>query len=204
MANDHGAVFRIMVQGRSRQTKVRPILVLVIIITLGVILSVFLSARRFQAPQTPVVNEVQQEASLSMGEIRMASTRDGAKAWDLTAESGYYLDNRQQAIFNNISVFFYLKEGGQVTLTADKGIYQSESNDLELTGHVVVKNDQYRMESTQLQYEHKLRILVSNTPVSVKGQTIDLAAESMAYYLETSKITLKGNISGTIRDNIIL
>jgi len=190
---------------RNKQKKVRPILILVIFITLGVILSVFLSARRFQAPEITALNEVQQEeASLSMQEVRVASTRDGMKAWDLTAESGNYFDNRQQAIFNNISVIFYQKQGGEVTLTANKGIYQSVSNDLELSGHVVIKNDQYRMESTQLKYDHKQGMLISNQPVSVKGQTIDFVAESMAYYLKTSEITFGGNISGTISDNIKL
>jgi len=193
-----------MPPGKKKQKKVRPILVLVITIIMGVILSVFLSARRFETPQESAVNEVPQEASLSMEGIRMASTRDGTKAWNLTAESGHYIDNRQQAIFTKISVFFYQKEGGVVTLTADKGVYQSASNDLELSGHVVVKTDQYRMESTQLQYEHKLRVLITNTPVSIEGQTVNLTAESMAYSLETSEITIKGNISGTISDNTIL
>ncbi|MFH0729941.1 MAG: LPS export ABC transporter periplasmic protein LptC [Pseudomonadota bacterium] len=193
-----------MPQGKNRQKKIRPILIWVIFITLGVILFVFFSARQFQSSPISDVNEIQREASLSMEGIRMVSTRDGARAWDLTAEAGQYLDNCQQAIFNNISVFFYQKEDGPLTLTADTGIYQSESNDLELSGHVVVKNDQYQMESTQLQYEHKVRTLVSNTPVSVKGKAVDLDAESMAYFLETDEITLKGKITGTISDNIIL
>jgi LPS export ABC transporter protein LptC len=189
---------------KNRQQRVKPILIWMIFITLGVILSVFLSSRRFHDPQTAVLSEIQQEASLSMEGIRMVSTREGARAWELTAETGHYLDNRQQAVFKKISVFFYQKEGEPLTLTADNGIYQSESNDLELSGHVVVKNDQYQMESTQLQYEHKLRILESNTPVSVKGKAVDLAAESMTYFLETDKITLEGKITGTISDNIIL
>jgi LPS export ABC transporter protein LptC len=190
---------------KNRQKKVRPILILVMFITLGIILSVFLSARRFQSPPAPTVSEVQQEeASLSMQGVLVASTRDGLKAWDLTAESGNYFDNRQQAVFNNISVIFYQKQGGEVTLTADKGIYQSVSNDLELSGHVVVKNDQYRMESTHVQYDHKHGKLISNKSVSVSGQTIDFVAESMAYYLKTSEITFGGNISGTISDNIKL
>lgn len=193
-----------MPQGNNRQKKVRPILILVIVITLGVILSVFLSARRFQIPPPPTVSEVQQEASLSMEGVRMSATRDGMKAYELTAESGNYFDNRQQAVFNSIMVVFFQKDGGKVTLTADRGLYQSASNDLELSGHVVVKNDQYRMESRQLQYDHKLRILISKTPVSVQGRTIELAAESMAYHLETGIIAVDGNISGTISDNIIL
>jgi LPS export ABC transporter protein LptC len=190
---------------KNRKKKVRPILILVIFITLGVILSVFLSAHRFQTSPLPTVNEArQEEASLSMKGVQVASTRDGMKAWNLTAESGNYFDNRQQAIFNNISVIFYQKQGGEVTLTADKGIYQSVSNDLELSGHVVVKNDQYRMESSQVQYDHKRGMLISNRSVSVTGQTIDLVAESMAYYLKTSEIKFGGNISGIISDNIKL
>lgn len=188
----------------SNRMKLRPLLILVILITLGIILAAFLSARRFEAPATAIVTPLQQEAVLSMDGIQMTTTRDGATAWNLTAESGNYLDNHNKAVFNTISVIFYTEDGNQINLSADKGIYRSTSNDLEVFGHVVVKNNQYRIETEQLLYKHKHRILKTNKHVDIRSETTRFAADSMAYYLGTQLISLTGSISGTIRENILL
>lgn len=203
MARNPGSVFSIVKLDKFVKDKAVPLLSLVCVVTIGLIIFVYITARDTPR-ESPVVSEMQQEASLSMEGIRMASTRDGVKAWSLTAESGYYFDNRQQAVFNNITVLFHQKEGGEVILTADKGLYRSASNDLELSGHVVIKNDQYQIESSQFQYEHKPGILKSNFPVSVIGQSVTLKADTVAYFLESGEIKLNGNISGTIIDNILL
>lgn len=188
----------------SNRMTLRPLLILVILITLGIILAAFLSARRFESPATVIVTPLQQESVLSMDGIRMITTRDGATAWNLTAESGNYLDDHNKAVFRAISVVFYTEDGHHVNLSADKGIYRSTSNDLEVFGHVVVKNNLYRIETEQLLYKHNNRILKTNKHVDIRGETTQFAADSMAYHLGTQLISLTGNMSGTIRENILL
>jgi LPS export ABC transporter protein LptC len=205
MARSRGAI-PILIQPSTRRQhrKTKPILYLVILISIGILLTVFISDRQFKTPQKTVMRAIEEEASLSMEGIRMTSTREGIKSWDLNASSGNYLDDHQIAVFNHITVNFYQHKDGMVILCADKGIYQSTSNDLEVSGQVVIENDQYRMKTDRVQYDHHREMLQANEPVNVTGKAINLSSRSMEYHLGDHRIILQGNVTGIISENIKL
>ncbi len=189
----------------KRPLKVEPILVLVLVIAVSVILTIFWSSRRSkQLPVADTSAKQEREATLSIDGIRMTVMKGGQTAWYMTANHGIYLDNNSKAIFNGITATFITDEGNPVVLTADRATYFSNSNDLEVSGHVVIKNDQYQLETEQLSYDHSHRVLTSNTRVLVKSEGGVVAADAMAYDLRTDQITLKGNIAGTLSEHTVL
>lgn len=195
-----------MISAQKGHKKIQPILILVIFITLGILTVVFFSAVRTRStpPRVDTIPATDQEATLSIAGVSMVTTRDGKTAWNLSAKTGNYLDQHKKAVFGAISAVFFTSEGRQVFLSADEGTYNSASNDLEVSGHVVIKNDQYQMETALLMYDHSHQLFSSEASVSVKSDSAGITADSMAYDLRTEKITLNGNVSGTIIDNIVL
>ncbi|MDX9788109.1 MAG: LPS export ABC transporter periplasmic protein LptC [Desulfobacterales bacterium] len=193
-----------MILKKRHHKKVQPILILVIFITMGILIAVFWSARQSQGPPATAASTPDEEATLSIEGIQMTTTRDGKTAWNLTARTGHYIDQHQKANFDEIATIFYTDEGQRVDLTADKGSYNSGSNDLEVSGNVVVKNSQYEMKTRHLIYDHRQRSLKSNQPVSVWSDATSMTAAAMIYNLQTGKITFYGKISGIISDNIVL
>jgi LPS export ABC transporter protein LptC len=193
-----------MVAKAVRSSKVEPLLILVMVIAVGIILAIFWSSHR--STDLPVADSSveREEATLSIDGIRMTAMREGQTAWFLTAEHGLYFDNNSKAIFTGISATFLTDDGSQVHLTADQATYFSSSNDLEVSGHVVIENDQYQLITTQLAYDHEHRVLTSHTRVHVKGNGAELAADGMAYDLRTRIISLKGNIAGALSDHLVL
>jgi LPS export ABC transporter protein LptC len=193
-----------MVGKAARSSKGEPLLILVMVIVLGIILTIFWSSHRSQGPTVEESAPEQEEATLSINGIRMTAVREGHTAWYLTADHGIYLDNNSKAIFNGITATFITDKGNPVVLTADRATYFSNSNDLEVSGHVVIKNDQYQLETEHLSYDHSHRVLTSNTRVLVKSEGGVVAADAMAYDLRTDQITLKGNIAGTLSEHTVL
>lgn len=111
---------------------------------------------------------------------------------------------KNQAIFQDLSITFYLKNKTQVYLTANKGILKIDSNDMEILGNVVVKNLTYRLKTENLFYRHNQRIIFSKVPVKVSGAAFNLIADSMSLNLNTNKTMFEGKVQGTLREIIRL
>ena len=101
-------------------------------------------------------------------------------------------------ITEKLSVIYYLKDNREVHLEADRGTLQTATNDIEFFGNVVIRNDEYRMKTEHLSYEHEKRFIFCNEPVRIWGEGSELTAQSATYDLNADKIVLKGNVIATI------
>ncbi|MGD9082678.1 MAG: LPS export ABC transporter periplasmic protein LptC, partial [Desulfobacterales bacterium] len=151
-----------------------------------------------------VVSDIRDKANISIGKAHQTAIKNGIKEWNLEASSVNYIVNKNQAIFQDLFITFYLKDKSQVYLTAKKGILNTESNDMEIFGDVVVKNSTYRLKTENLFYRHNRRIIFSKVPVTVTGVAFDLAADSMSLNLNTNKTMFEGKVEGTLREVIKL
>jgi LPS export ABC transporter protein LptC len=184
--------------------KLKLILLSVILVGLGVTLAVFISHRRILGKQKNIVSDIRNNANISIGKAHQTATRNGIKEWNLDAASVNYMVKKNQAIFQDLSITFYLKNKTEVSLTANKGILKIDSNDMEILGNVVVKNSIYRLKTENLSYRHNQRIIFSKVPVKVSGAAFNLVADSMSLNLNTNKTMFEGKVQGTLREIIRL
>jgi len=184
--------------------KLKLILLSAIVSALVVILAVFVTQRHSIEKKGDVVSDIRSKANISIGKAHQTAIRNGIKEWNLDAASVNYMVEKNQAIFRDLSVTFYLKDKSQVYLTANKGILNIDSNDMEIFGNVVVKSTTYRLKTENLFYRHNRRIIFSKVPVTVIGDAFELAADSMSLNLNTNKTMFEGKVKGTLREVIKL
>ena len=184
--------------------KLKLILLSIIFVALGVTLTVFVSHRRILEKEENIVSGIQSKANISIGKAHQTAIRNGIKEWSLDATSVNYIVKKNQAIFQDLSVTFYLKNKTEVYLIANKGILKTDSNDMELFGNIVVKNSKYRLKTENLFYKHNKRIIFSKVPVKIAGSAFDLAADSMSLNLNTNKTMFEGNVEGILSESIRL
>jgi len=184
--------------------KLKLILLSAIVSALGITLAVFITHRNSLDKKGHVVSTIRSKANISIGKAHQTAIRNGIKEWNLDAASVNYMVEKNQAIFRDLSVTFYLKNKSQVYLTANKGILNIDSNDMEIFGNVVVKSTTYRLKTENLFYRHNRRIIFSKVPVTVIGDAFELAADSMSLNLNTNKTMFEGKVQGTLREVIKL
>jgi lipopolysaccharide export system protein LptC len=184
--------------------KLKLILLSVIFVGLGVTLAVFISHRRMLGKEKNIVSDIRNNANISIGKAHQTATRNGIKEWSLDAASVNYMVKKNQAIFRDLSITFYLKDKTEVYLTANKGILNIDSNDMEIFGNVVVKNSTYCLKTENLFYRHNQRIIFSKVPVKVTGAAFNLVADSMSLNLNTNRAMFEGKVQGTLREIIRL
>ncbi len=176
----------------------------IICLVFGVILTVFLNYRNGLEINDTSVSAVSNKANISIGQAHQTATRNGIKEWSLDAASADYMTDKNQAVFKDLSVTFFLKDNTRVYVTADRGLLKTDSNDMEISKNVVVKYTQYKLRCENLYYEHKQRIIFSNVPVNITGDSFQLVADGMSLNLNTNKTLFEGKVKGTFRGGIAL
>ena len=188
----------------AERLKIKLFLISIIIISSGIIIAVFSASRGILDKTAGLKSTIQNAAKMSLGKVHHTATRDGVIEWSLDASSARLLDKKNQLILDDISVIFYIQAGKEAYLTAAKGFLYTNSNDIEVTGDVVVKNNNYVLKTEKLNYEHNRRILFSNVPVKISGDSEQLTADSIFFDLNTEKTRLEGNVRGVFSENIKL
>ncbi|MBU4014359.1 MAG: LPS export ABC transporter periplasmic protein LptC [Proteobacteria bacterium] len=184
--------------------KLRFFLISIIIILLGIIIAVFSKYRNILDETAGLKSAIQSAAKMSLGKVHHTATRDGVIEWSLDASSARLLDEKKQLILDDLSAVFYMKDGEEAQLTAVRGFLYTDSNDIEVAGNVVVKNNDYVLKTEKLNYEHTRRILFSNVPVEISSDSEKLTADSISFDLNTKKTVLEGNVKGTFSGSINL
>jgi LPS export ABC transporter protein LptC len=188
-----------MVWSRLKKTKKLSIfLLIVILVSVGTVVSVFIGYRQVSNAPEMLITSLKEGANLSLGKIRQTATRDGKKEWSLEADSANYMEADNKVDLKNLSVVYFLEDNREVYLKADQGILQTDTNDIEFSGNVVIRNEEYQMKTEHLNYGHGQRIIICDQSIQISGKGAELTAESAKYYLNADKIVLKGNVVATI------
>jgi len=137
-----------------RIKKLRTLFLIVILLAIGTVVAVFVGYRKVSNAPELLLSSIKEGANLSLGKIRQTATRDGRKEWSLEAGSADYMENDKKAVLKDLFITYFLEDNREVYLNADQGILNTETNDIEFSGHVVIRNENYRLTTEKLSYEH--------------------------------------------------
>ncbi len=188
---------------RHYPRKLRFLLLSVAVAAMGVLIAVYVGGRRDPDGQGGLARVVQEGVGHAILKTRQWATRDGKKEWDLSAGSIRYAGDENQAICEKLEMVYYTRDHGDIHLTADHGVWKTTTNDLDLSGNVVVSNKAYRLETAKLLYRYEKRTMFTETPVTIAGESARVTAETMTVDLETRKALLKGNVKGTLNGSFL-
>lgn len=181
--------------------KLSIILLMVILLSVGTVVAVFMGYRQVAEAPEMLLSSIKDGANLSLGKIRQTATRDGKKEWSLEANSAHYIENENKAVLKELFITYFLDDDSRVYLNADHGILNTRTNDIEFSGNVVVKNDDYRLQTERLNYRHKQRLIFTDDPVRIEGEAANLKANTLRYELSAGKIVLTGNVAAALSAN---
>jgi len=182
----------------KKPKKIKILLLATILITIGGIIGIYIGFRQDPKIAESVPESSEPDATLSIGKIHQTATRKGKKEWSLEASSAHYIDKTNQMVLKDLSVIFFLKDNSEVTLVADRGILETVSKDIAVSGNVVLNNKDYKLLTEKLNYAHEQRVLYSSAPVRITGASTQLVADSLSFDLNSNKITMEGRVEAII------
>ena len=188
----------------NKSKKLKIILVAIASIIVSIVIFVYIGYRRLSEAPHAILSTIQDGADMSIGKIHQTATRDGKREWSLEASSARYSQTKKEVILKDLSITFFLDDDSEVYLTANRGILNTGTNDIEVTGDVVIIRENYELTTEKLNYEHALRIVFSEVPVIIVGDDAKISADSASLDLNTKKLRLMGNVESIISENIRL
>ena len=184
----------------GKQGKLKLFLLSATIVSFSVIIAVFMNYRQQTNIDDSYASPIPEDANIAIGKVHQTATRDGATEWRMDAASVTYFDAEKKALFENIAVTFYTKNGDPIHMTADSGVLQTESQDIEVTGNIVVRNTAYRLKTDKLHYNNEKRMIHSKTPVKISGDLFNMMADRMSIDIERNQAIFIGNVKGNLNE----
>ncbi len=188
----------------KKPKKLKIFLLATIFVIFGGVIGIYVGFKQDPKIVESDTPSVEPDATLSIGQIRQTATRHGNKEWSLEANSAHFVEKNNQMILKDLKVVFFLKDNSEINLKADQGILKIDSNDIEVSGHVVLKNQEYNLVTEKLTYVHDRRMLLSNVPATIFSVSMKMTAKTMALDLNSNKLTMEGSVETTIDQDITL
>jgi LPS export ABC transporter protein LptC len=181
-----------------KNKKLTIIFLTLILVAIGTVAVIFIGYKQVATAPEQLLSSIKDGANLSLGKIRQTATRDGKKEWRLEAGSAHYIENDKKAVLKDLFITYFLKDNREVHLEAEEGILRTDTNDIEFSGNVVIKSEDYQLKTRRMNYEHEGRVIFTNAPVKISGEAVSLSAQSITYDLNLNKISLAGNVEVAI------
>ena len=139
---------------------------------------------------------IDSKAALMLDSIHQTSTRNGVREWTLDASSAKLLKDKNKALLEDVSVVFFMENGGKAHLSSARGALDTKTHDMRFSENVVVTHEDYTLETDELHYEKKRHILYSTVHIRIMDKESLLEADAMETDLNRSTTRLKGNVRG--------
>ena len=179
-------------------------LVLIIMSIVVVVTLVIVNYRKVLNNPEKIITALNPGADMTIDNIHQTATRGGKKEWQLEAESAHYTDADKKVHLDVLDMVFFTERHKEIQLTADSGILETESQNVNVKGRVKLSSDDVQLRTDELRYRHAKRVIFADSPVTITGETFKLSAEGLTLDIEKGKAVLKGNVRATFDDDFTL
>lgn len=178
---------------KKRLLKVVSIAAIVIILA-AVGLSYFISSYMRQTLDDLNTDFIDDTADLALGRVDQTSTRDGRDEWRLTADVATYSKSDDMMNLSNVMVYFYFDNGETGTLTADKGQFESGTQNFGVEDNVVAKASEYELKTPKLLYIKDQDTLIANERTVITSGDSYMEADYMMLEVKNQQLLMEGNV----------
>ncbi|OGP07325.1 MAG: LPS export ABC transporter periplasmic protein LptC, partial [Deltaproteobacteria bacterium GWA2_42_85] len=143
-------------------------------------------------------------ADVRIERARYVETKDGEKEWELEADSAEYFKDNNLAVFDNVKVIFYSKDGINYILTGRQGKLRNDSKDIDITGEVVLTSDDgYKLETGSLKYIAAFKQIKTKDRVIFTGPDIRIEGIGFMADMVKEKVYVLTNVRTVLQDAAI-
>jgi LPS export ABC transporter protein LptC len=187
----------------AREPKLPPVRLWVWVVVALVLGGLFLAQQKTNTPPEDwtQVPEGEGRPDALIEKLHLVSSVKGVKQWELFATQARLYQERKQAYADDLFVQ-YFKNGKIVsTLTADKGIIQTDTNDTSADGHVeLLTENGAKLETEHLQWDATSESILTNSRVHIYKGADDITAVGMVSDAKLNNIRFMREVRTKVRD----
>lgn len=121
------------------------------------------------------------------------------KVLDVYADEAYSFKDDNMAKLKRPRVVFYNKDGRTVRFSGDRGIIDTETNDVSIEGNVVMYSQEgYHLETSHLEYTSDKMLVTTDKPVHIMSDLFDVKGIGMRTKIEEEAFTVLNKVEAVL------
>lgn len=125
------------------------------------------------------------KAEFAIKAAHFVETKGAMKVLEVYAEEAYSFSENNSAELKKPRAIFYGKEGREVHFSGDRGIIDTETNDVSIEGNVVMDSQEgYHLETSYLEYSSEGMVVTTAKPVRIVSDVFDVKGIGMRTKVE--------------------
>jgi len=178
----------------SRSRPLRLAALVVGCVTLAAAVVVFVGFRLLSGTKARPAVIMPKGIDMALGSIDHTATENGEKRWQLKAQAGQLQRASSLLLLKQVKLVIFMKNEQQMTVNADEGALDTASNDIEVSGNVVVISQGNTLSTAKLNYAHQRQVITTDLPLQLTNGQSWLWADAMTYDLKGSRVEFTGRI----------
>ena len=170
-----------------------------VIILAGII---FLAVYYHMAPKTvkkTILPAIARQLEFELNNAHYTHSKSGRKRWELTAAKAQRNKGSDNIILTDIHVILFATDGSQTVITADRGSYNTNNNDVTLTGHIRINNNTDTITTEALIYQDQKEKIIINKPVTINRTGFSIKAQRASMEVPKNRFHFSGGVKAHIK-----
>ncbi len=180
---------------------IRPLLaILVTTAFIGIVAAIYRNGSHDQLPVQTALQKLPQNIDIALNKARFSEIRDGSVVWELVAEHVEYDKRGEVAHLSDIRMdFVRSRSAGAITVTAERGNYFSNNNNIQLYGKVHVETeDGIVFDTDSIEYRALESRFKTADKVLFRQQRLTLAAVGLELDVKEQRARFKNAVDATV------
>jgi LPS export ABC transporter protein LptC len=133
--------------------------------------------------------------------FHLISTVQGEKHWELYSTSAQLFQTQKQAYADNIYAQYFKKNKLVSTLTADKAVINTETNDTQVEGHIeLITENGSKLETEKLNWDPDTDEIKTDARVHIYKGSDDITAIGMVADTQLNNVRFMRDVRTKVRD----
>ncbi len=154
------------------------------------------------APQTvkkTILPAIARQLEFELNDAHYTHSKSGRKRWELTAAKAQRNKGSDNIILTDIHVILFATDGSQTIITSDQGTYNTNNNNVSLTGHIHIKNATDTITTEELTYLDQREEIIINKPVTIIRTGFSIKAQRASMEVPKNRFHFSGGVKAHIK-----
>jgi LPS export ABC transporter protein LptC len=139
-------------------------------------------------------------ASVTLTDFDYRDVKEGRTRWALRAAEAQYFSDKQETILNQVNATFYLKDGREVRLQGDQGVFYNHTKNIEVRGNIRLSSAEgYSLKTDLLVYNRAQQLIYTDAPVRIEGEGLTLTGLGMKFEIDKRSLSILENIETELK-----
>ncbi|NIA19406.1 MAG: LPS export ABC transporter periplasmic protein LptC [Xanthomonadaceae bacterium] len=151
---------------------------------------IFLAVYYRMAPQTvkkTLLPAIARQLEFELNDAHYTHSKSGRKRWELTAAKAQRNKGSDNIMLTDIHVILFATDGSETVITADQGSYNTNNNNVSLTGHINIKNATDTINTEELTYLDQKEEIIINKPVTINRTGFSIKAQRASMEVQKNR-----------------